>query len=153
MSFDFNSLKTQKQWKEFIINLIQNNDEALKRAIVAIYRNQTFEEQVTYSCIYEDNAGFSKIDVKEMSMIAGKILSGMEPLTEGEKCKSRNKIIKYWKQLMMISKDNIAKKEYLKELKERRSKKDGQDIDNKYDNGCTHDISYRERFGGFIQEI
>lgn len=95
---------TNKQWENYIKDLLQKNDGALLRAIVIIYDNQTEEEKRKRQSIDENRIGFSKIDVKEMSAIAKKVKAGKE-LTEGELAKSRNKMKKYWKQLMVYSKN------------------------------------------------
>lgn len=101
----WDDFKTQKQWKAYIQDLIARSDVALKRAIVQIYERQTYEEQMQGTAIAENNVGFSKIDAKELGDIAKKIKKN-EQLTEGEIAKSRNKMKKYWKQLMHISLDN-----------------------------------------------
>lgn len=100
----WNSFTNQKQWKEYLKDLIKTNDKALLKSILLIYDNQTLEEKSRKESIEENKIGFSKVDVKEMSEIALKIKKGKE-LTKGEFAKSRNKMQKYWKQLMTISKE------------------------------------------------
>lgn len=104
----WDDFKTQKQWKSYIQDLIARSDAALKRAIVQIYERQTYEEQMQGAAIAENDVGFSKIDAKELGDIAKKIKAGKE-LTEAELAKSRNKMKKYWKQLMHISIENERK--------------------------------------------
>ena len=101
----WDNFKTQAQWKEYIQFLIEKSDYALKRAIVQIYERQTYEEQTREVTIEENNAGFNKIDAKVLGDIAEKIKRKQE-LTSAEIAKSRNKMKKYWKQLMVISLDN-----------------------------------------------
>lgn len=96
----------QKQWKMYLKELLKTNDTALFRAIVLVYNNQTEEEKYRGKSIEENSVGFNKVDAKEMGEIAKKIKSG-KPLTKAELAKSRNKMQKYWKQLMIISKNNI----------------------------------------------
>lgn len=98
----------QKQWEKYLKELVKTNDKALLRAIVLVYENQTYEERTKDECIENNGTGFNKVDAAEMSKIARKIQEG-EELTEGELAKSRNKMQKYWKQLMVISKRNMAK--------------------------------------------
>lgn len=104
----WDDFKTQKQWKSYIQDLIGRSDAALKRAIVQIYERQTYEEQLQGSAIAKNEVGFSKIDAKVLGDIAKKIKAGKE-LTEAETAKSRNKMKKYWKQLMNISLENERK--------------------------------------------
>ena len=94
---------SQKQWEAYLKDLLKTNDKALLKAIVLIYDNQTPEEKDRGESIEDNCIGFSKIDAKEMGDIARKIKAG-KVLTKGELAKSRNKMQKYWKQLMIISK-------------------------------------------------
>ena len=111
---------SQKQWEEYIKDLLRTNDKALLRAIVCIYDNQTDEEKVEGKSIEDNCAGFSKFDAHEMTVIAMKVKRGKQ-LTKGELAKSRNKMQKYWKQLMVISKRNAEAKrlQMQKELDEK----------------------------------
>lgn len=104
---------SQNQWKDYLKNLLKTNDKALLRAIVLIYDNQTLEEKTKGKSIDDNHVGFSKIDAKEMGDIARKI-KAKKPLTRGEIVKSRNKMQKYWKQLMIISKEQTKAKEEAK---------------------------------------
>lgn len=96
----------QKQWKEYLQNLLKVNDNALLKAVVLIYENQTDEEKLIDESFDDNHLGFSKFDAKEMSCIARKIKKN-KSLTEDELAKSRNKMPKYWRQLMIISKKQI----------------------------------------------
>lgn len=99
----------QKQWKLYLKNLVKTNDKALLRAIVLVYENQTAEEKNKDKSIEDNCAGFDKVDAAEMSTIARKVKAG-KALTESELAKSRNKMPKYWKQLMIISKEKAEAK-------------------------------------------
>lgn len=94
---------TNKEWEVYLKDLVKTNDRALLKAIVLIYESQTPEEKETETSIEDNNIGFTKWDAKELGDIAKKIQHG-EELTAGELAKSRNKMQKYWKQLMYISK-------------------------------------------------
>jgi len=99
----------QKQWEAYLKDLVKTNDKALLRAIVLVYDNQTCEEKNKGESIEDNCVGFSKVDAYELGKIAQKIKRG-EGLTKGELAKSRNKMQKYWKQLMTISKRNAELK-------------------------------------------
>ena len=107
---------SQKQWEAYLKDLLKTNDKALLRAIILIYDNQTPEEKDKGESIEDNCIGFSKIDAKEMGDIARKIKAN-KALTKGELAKSRNKMQKYWKQLMIISKKRAETKK-LQEQKE-----------------------------------
>lgn len=47
------------EWtKEKIVSLLEKNDTAVARALVRIYENQTFDEQVAQDVKYRNNRGF-----------------------------------------------------------------------------------------------
>ncbi len=100
----------QKQWEFYIKNLVKTNDRALVKAILLIYDLQTEEEKNTGQSVEENKIGFNKIDAYELGNIAKKIKRG-QSLTKLEVAKSRNKMQKYWKQLMIISKRQMKKVE------------------------------------------
>ena len=108
MSNIWETFTNQKQWEEYLKNLLKTNNKALFKAIVLVYDSQTEEEKRTNESVEDNKIGFSKIDAKDLSAIARKI-KREEILTKGEFAKSRNKMPKYWKQLMIISKRNMQK--------------------------------------------
>ena len=63
---------SQKQWESYLKDLVRTNDQALLRAIVLIYDNQTDEEKLKGESIEGNCIGFSKIDAAEMGAIASK---------------------------------------------------------------------------------
>lgn len=106
---EWENFTNQKQWESYLKNLVKVNDKALLKAVIRIYDNQTDEEKNKGQSIEDNCIGFSKVDAYEMGQIAKKIKSG-QPLTEGEIAKSRNKMQKYWKQLMILSKKKAEAK-------------------------------------------
>ena len=84
---------SQKQWESYLKDLVRTNDQALLRAIVLIYDNQTDEEKLKGESIEDNCIGFSKIDAAEMGAIARKI-KAKKQLSKGELAKSRNKMQK-----------------------------------------------------------
>ena len=80
-----------------------------------IYESQTEEEKAKEESVEDNYVGFTKVDAKELGDIAKKIKSGQQ-LTDGELAKSRNKMAKYWKQLMVISKRRMAEREEAERL-------------------------------------
>lgn len=107
---------SQKQWEKYLKDLLRTNDQALLKAIVLIYNSQTDEEKNKGESIENNHIGFSKIDAKEMGDIAKKIKAD-KALTKSELAKSRNKMQKYWKQLMIISKEKAEAKRLQKQKK------------------------------------
>lgn len=103
-------LATQKQWKAYLCDLLDYSDDAVKMAIVHIDYMQTDAEKYSGQSIEENTVGWTKVDANEMGLIADKIRSGQQ-LTAGEMAKSRNKMKKYWKQLMFQIQNRMAQKE------------------------------------------
>ena len=48
---------SQKQWESYLKDLVRTNDQALLRAIVLIYDNQTDEEKLEAVDDYQQEAG------------------------------------------------------------------------------------------------
>lgn len=109
MAAVWQSFTANKQWEQYLKQLVKTSDVALLKAIVLIYDNQTDEEKYKGKNVEDNNIGFTKYDAREMSEIALKIKAKI-PLSEAEMAKSRNKMQKYWKQLMVISKRRMSDK-------------------------------------------
>lgn len=91
------------QWtKESILSLLDTNVVAVMRAIVAVYNLQTEDEKIEKVSKHENNVGFGKIDAKILAEYALDIKSG-KGLTKAQIAIGRNKIKKYWRQLLMIA--------------------------------------------------
>lgn len=105
---------TNKQWESYLKQLVKTNDVALFRAIVLIYENQTEEEKYAGESVEDNKIGFSKYDARELSAIALKI-KARKPLSKAEVARSRIKMPKYWRQLMVISKRRMAARKVLEE--------------------------------------
>lgn len=120
---------TKKQWEEYLKDLLHENDNAVRKAIMLIYARQTEVERQNREASEDNNVGFTKHDAREMSEIAEKLQRG-EELTAGEMAKSRNKMTKYWRQLMDISieqmereKQRTEEQKALEELRREEKKK------------------------------
>ena len=104
---EYMSLRTQREWKDYLQRLVRTNDKALMRAVVVIYDSQTEEEQRLGTSIEHNGVGFTRWDVEEMSDIAIKIKCGSK-LSDNEIVHARIVMPKYWRQLMVISKRNVS---------------------------------------------
>lgn len=97
----------QQQWKEYLQNLVRTNDKALYRAIILIADYQTPEEKALGETIDHNNVGFGAVDAEMLTGIALRLKCGGR-LTERERAICRNKMPKYWRQLMNISKRRMS---------------------------------------------
>lgn len=111
---------SQKQWEAYLKDLLKLTTKHYSELLcwyttIKHLKRKTKVKVLRINCI-----GFSKIDAKEMGDIARKIKAN-KALTKGELAKSRNKMQKYWKQLMIISKKQAEAKK-LQEQKELEAK-------------------------------
>lgn len=111
----------QTEWKAYLQDLVSQNDTALLRSIILIDNLQTEPERKARESVEDNNVGWTKQDAKEMGEIADKIRN-REQLSKCELAKSRNKMKKYWKQLMVISKRQQTENEMqqLAEIQEQK---------------------------------
>jgi len=99
---DWNGIKTKKQWKIEIQALLDRSPAAVERAIVVIYQNQTDEEQSCDGTIEANGVGFSAFDAEFLSSLARQLIISQQ-LTDRQLAIARNKMKKYWRQLMEIA--------------------------------------------------
>lgn len=97
----------KKIWiEEEIKDLLMKSDKAVCRAVVAIYERQTAEEKETQHTRIHNGIGFNGPDSSFLSYCAEWIKSG-KPLNRKFLDKSREKIIKYRKQLLEIANSGV----------------------------------------------
>lgn len=99
---------SDKQWQDYLQALVRDNDYALRKAVVLIYNRQTEVERSRFESTEDNGIGFTKWDAKVLTNIAKKITVDL-PLTSEELSIARNKMPKYWRQLMEISKAQMEK--------------------------------------------
>jgi hypothetical protein len=102
--------------KESIISLLERNDRAVERAILVIFRNQTFDEQQASDVKYRNGRGFNAQDAK-FGSVAAKYLQREGHMEDWQirywrkrDIRGVMKIGKYWKQLIEAAKEkqNVA---------------------------------------------
>lgn len=95
---------TTTTWNESsITNLINTNDKAVGRAVLAIYERQTSDEQSIGDTKYHNGIGFNGADAKYLSYCAEYMIKHHCGLTGKHLTKARQRIIKYRKQLVEIA--------------------------------------------------
>lgn len=92
--------------KNGIIELLDTNDLAVTRAVIAIYKRQTADEQAAQITKVTNRIGFNQPDASYLSYCAQYALQRRKPLSGKHLDKARNKIKKYWKQLLEIANEN-----------------------------------------------
>lgn len=109
------SLKNLKEWKAYIQNLLQFNDNAVKSALVLLLSFQEEDEQRDNKSVHENGVGFNKVDADFLSRMAKRVNAGID-LTQGEMQACRWALMKYWRQLTDRSKVNLKKLKKQREL-------------------------------------
>lgn len=112
---------TLKQWRLYIYELLSRNDLAVKKAIVAIYKNQTQDEREKLESRGKNKKGFNYKDGTYFSCLAIDIINGHD-LSPQELEYARYRMKRYWRQLMNISKQNIG--QFLSEQKNKEITKE-----------------------------
>ena len=89
--------------KESIQNLLLTNDIAITRAVIAIYKRQTVDEQDVESTKYINGIGFNSVDARYLSWCATYCIRNRKNLDGEHLIKCRKKMMKYWRQLVEIA--------------------------------------------------
>lgn len=104
----WSELKTQKQWKIELQYLLCTNDYAVVRAMERIWDLQTDGEKLSGQALIDNGVGFNRID----SVRIKKYIEKHERQSfDAEDIRViRSIMLKYWKQLMKLSKLNLEKR-------------------------------------------
>lgn len=94
--------------RESVQAMLQSNPRALERAIVAIYRRQMADEQHARATLHDNGVGFNSADATIMSLAARVLLAG-DRLSPSAMHEARERMPKYWKQLIDIAMDRQLK--------------------------------------------
>ena len=91
--------------REDILNLLNSNDHAVCRAVVAIYRRQTATEQSQWATVEQNGKGFTAADASYCTRIAKLLLAG-KALTTQQLEETRCRMRKYAGQLVTVAIEN-----------------------------------------------
>lgn len=103
----WSELKTQKQWKKELQKLLCTNDYAVVHAMERIWDLQTDAEKLAGQALSENGIGFNRVDSVEIKKYVEK--HARQSLDEEDIRVVRSIMLKYWKQLMKLSKLNLEK--------------------------------------------
>ena len=96
-------MSEQRNWtKESIRELLTHSNEAVERAIVAIFRRQTEDERRTDQTKHHNGRGFCAFDARRGSYYAKWVLSGRH-LSGQHLVKARKMVMAYARQLLEIA--------------------------------------------------
>lgn len=102
-------MKTTKYNREDIVKIIEGSDKAVERAILAIFRRQTQDEQVQATTKHSNGVGFAGCDAHYGTYCAKWVLSGKH-LSGSHLEKCRKLARKYVRQLVDEANAKLAAK-------------------------------------------
>lgn len=106
----WSELKTQKQWKKELQKLLCTNDYAVVHAMERIWDLQTDAEKLSGQALTENGIGFNRVDSVEIKKYVEK---HARQLLDAEDIRAvRSIMLKYWKQLMKLSKLKLEKEKH-----------------------------------------
>jgi len=91
--------------KETIQELLEKNDTAVLRAVLAIYDRQTEDEKDIRGTRHLNSVGYSGVDGEIMSSFARQIQK-RNSLSPKQMVIARKKMKRYWRQLVEIANEN-----------------------------------------------
>lgn len=103
----WSELKTQKQWKKELQKLLCTNDNAVVRAMERVWDLQTDAEKLSGQALAENGVGFNRVDSVEIKKYVEK--HARQSLDAEDIRVVRSIMLKYWKQLMKLSKLKLEK--------------------------------------------
>lgn len=90
-----------KTWdKESLLALLAKSDQAVVKALITIYNNQTASEQSAQQTHLRNNVGFNSRDAKTLTDIAQRLPRYNNHMTPRQIALVRGRIRKYWRQLL-----------------------------------------------------
>ncbi len=91
--------KEQKERKQKIIDSINNNENAVYKALIILYKRQTANEQAAEDTEERNNVGFSGVDANFLTSLSKQYLNKRKLSTEQIRC-ARKRLVHYTRQLM-----------------------------------------------------
>lgn len=104
--------------KEKVLDILNSNDKAVERAILALYERQTSNEKNTFSSDEHNGVGFNKYDAKFLSSLAeylirnpnrGLTAKQLAAVRKVYPNQSNSVIGKYYNQLIQIAKEKAER--------------------------------------------
>lgn len=115
--------------KESIQKLIDENDQAVARALMVVYNNQTTDEKQSKDTYHDNGVGFSSLDAEVLTDVAEK-WKYWQRWASARQCNMvRRRVRKYWKQILqhMLEQNPEAEKVTATQVKKRVA--EGQQIE------------------------
>lgn len=106
---DWSSLKTKREWRRELTALLCRSDYACIKALHRVWDLQTDAEKLSGQALQVDDIGFNKVDFQKAKHFISKHERGS---LDGDDIRHiRAMMIKYWRQLMELSKLKLSSKQ------------------------------------------
>ena len=104
---DWSSLKTKAEWRKELVALLCRSDYACIRALHRVWDLQSDAEKLSGQALQVDDVGFNKVDFQKAKAFIDKDMRGS--LDRDDIRRLRAMMIKYWRQLMELSKLKLSR--------------------------------------------
>lgn len=106
---DWSSLKTKREWRRELTALLCRSDYACIKALHRVWDLQSDAEKLSGQALHVDDIGFNKVDFQKAKLYISKHERGS--LDDDDIRHVRAMMIKYWRQLMELSKLKLSSKQ------------------------------------------
>lgn len=109
MRAEMTGLRTLREWRAYIQDLLGERDDAVEAALVYLYSLQTDPEKHSGTSKVRNGKGLNAFDAPFVTRMARKVLSH-ERLSDAEMGRAVKVCGKYWRQLADSSKEFLERK-------------------------------------------
>jgi hypothetical protein len=99
----YSEIKTKKARKQYILDLLMNDDRALWKGLHTIYQYQTEEEKDCEDTVYDNGVGFNALDARFLSSLAQQYDKTRRVGSVNQTTALRKRLPKYATQLRIVA--------------------------------------------------
>lgn len=99
--------RTRKEAKAYIQELLERDAQAVERGVLAVYRNQTQDEQRAGTVERRNGMGFTPADADFLGSLAQRVEAG-HGLSPRQLEYARKLVKKYWNQLRAVAEERLS---------------------------------------------
>lgn len=112
MREEMSGLGTLREWRDYILGLLGEREDAVEAALVYLYSLQTEAERLSGTSTVRNRRGLSAFDAPLVSRLARKVISH-ERLSDAEMGRAVKVCGKYWRQLADSSKEFLERRKMM----------------------------------------
>jgi hypothetical protein len=99
----YKEIKTKKARKQYIFDLLMNDDRALWKGLYTIYQYQTEEEKDCEDTVYDNGVGFNALDARFLTSLAQQYEKNKRVGSLNQTAALRKRLTKYTNQLRIVA--------------------------------------------------